>query len=158
GHHLHAGEQLAATIGDRLRTGRMAAFQAHLAWARGEPRPAIAFAERALAIGEAQRDLALTTISAFFLGQACHLYGDYERSVAVLTGIVECLIGDLAAERFGMALPASVVARVWLAFSLAELGKLTAGRACANEAVRTSDALGKRPYSDFHTQWAVGVI
>jgi hypothetical protein len=57
-----------------------------------------------------------------------------------------------------MALTASVAARVWLTFSLAEIGEFTEGNACAQEAVRISDALGERPYSDFHVHWAVGVV
>jgi class 3 adenylate cyclase/tetratricopeptide (TPR) repeat protein len=157
-HHLRVGEQLAQTLADRRREGWMVAFQAHLAWSTGHPVPAMAEAERVLAIAETEQDLGLKVVAAFFLGQACHAGGDYRRGIEVLERAIEEVPGDLVRERFGMGLPASVVARVWLAMCLAEVGRFGDGLMRGQEAVRITEAVAQQPYSDFHSRWAVGIV
>ena len=157
-HHLRVGEELAARLGDRLRVGRMVAFQAHIAWSTGETLRAIERASEALGVGEAEQDPALTALARFFLGQACHANGDYRRGVQILSSTVESLSGDLERERFGMSLPVSVVVRVWLALCHAGLGEFASGIGRASEALRISDALGQQPYSDFHARWGLGLV
>jgi class 3 adenylate cyclase/tetratricopeptide (TPR) repeat protein len=156
--HLRVGVELAAQLGDRLRVGRMVAFQAHSAWSTGDPLRAIDLASRAFATGEAEQDPALRALASFFLGQACHGHGDYRRGVQILSSTVESLGGDLERERYGMNLPISVVARVWLAFCHAELGEFASSAVRASEALRISEALGQQPYSDFHAWFALGIV
>ncbi len=157
-HHLHVGERLATEMGDQSRMGRMVAFQAHLAWSAGDPSRAIELAERALALADDTRDLGLRVLATFFLGQACHAHGDYRRGIEVLTTNLEQLPAEMVGERFGMALPASVVTRAWLALCLADVGRFGEAQARADEAVRITRTVAPQPYSDFHSQWAVGGV
>ncbi len=156
--HLRTGERLADQLGDRLRVGHMVALQAHIAWSTGDPLRAIELASQALATGEAEQDPALTISASFFLGQACHSHGDYRRGVQILSSTADGLSGDLERERYGMALPVSVVARVWLSLCHAGLGEFALGVRRASEALRISDALGQQPYSDFHARLGLGIV
>ena len=156
--HLRLGERLAAELGDRRLLSRMVAFQAHLAWSASDPIRAIALSEQALALAEGGSDLGLRVVATFFLGQACHAHGDYRRAITVLTDNVERLSPEMAGERFGMGLPASVVTRVWLAFSLADMGRFGEARARCDEAARITNAVSRQAYSDFHLRVAVGVV
>ena len=156
--HLRAGERLAAELGDSRVRSRMIAFQAHIAWSTSDPIRAITLSEQALAHAERESDLGLTVLASFFLGQACHSHGDYRRGIAVLTANLDRLSPEMHGERFGMGVPASVGTRVFLAFCLASVGRFGEARARADEAGEITRALGRRPYSDFHSLSAVGLV
>jgi tetratricopeptide (TPR) repeat protein len=76
----------------------------------------------------------------------------------VLSTVVDRFEGELAAERFGMGLPASVVTRVWLAFSLADTGRFAEGSRRALEALRLWEAVAPQPYSEWHAWVALGRV
>jgi tetratricopeptide (TPR) repeat protein len=156
--HLRIGERLAVEIGDSRLRSRMIAFQAHITWSTSDHIRAITLAEQALAHAEAESDLGSTVLASFFLGQACQSYGDYRRGIAVLTANLDRLSPEMHGERFGMGVPASVGTRVFLAFCLACVGRFGEARARADEAGQITRALGRRPYSDFHSLAAVGFV
>jgi tetratricopeptide (TPR) repeat protein len=155
--HLRDAAGLANKLGDRLRYGRVLAFQAHANWSSGEPLQAASLAERALAIGNAEQDLRLTLLASHFLGQAYHQHGDYVRGVNVISAAIPKLVGELEQEHSGLALPLSIVFRTWLAFCHAGLGEFEAGLARASEAMALAEQFGRQPYSEFHARFGQGV-
>ncbi len=154
--HLTTAAGLAMEIGDNARLAQIRAFQAHYHWTVSEPIEAMACAREAVARAELAQAPILRATGTWFLGQAQHLRGDYEEAIANLRASVDCLQGDLRSERAGLALPISLVSRVWLSFALASVGRFDESLNEARQAVEQAKLLGE-PYSVFHAYWALGV-
>jgi tetratricopeptide (TPR) repeat protein len=91
------------------------------------------------------------------LGQAHHALGSYDRAAELFRQIVASIQGDLVQERFGMAALASVWARSWLAWTLAELGDFDEATRVAEEAAEIA-ATGDHPYSRIQACWGLGTV
>jgi class 3 adenylate cyclase/tetratricopeptide (TPR) repeat protein len=153
--HLREAAVLAEALDDQHRLGQVSVSLAiHFSQA-GEPDHALTCGQRALAIAAALEDVGLTATAQQQLGQAYRSLGDYRRAVECFQKNVACLHGELLRECFGLPGLASVVSRSFLAFSLAECGAFTEGRAAAEEGVRIAEA-ADHPYSRVVAYMAVG--
>jgi class 3 adenylate cyclase/tetratricopeptide (TPR) repeat protein len=126
-------------------------------WWKGEHERALRAAERDLAIAASFRNFELRVAASCRLGQAHHALGSYERAAELFRQIVASIQGDLVQERFGMAALASVWARSWLAWTLAELGDFDEATRVAEEAAEIA-ASGDHAYSRIQACWGLGTV
>ena len=75
------------------------------------------------------------------LGQVYSHLGDFRRACAFFQGNIETLQGDLIRERFGDTGLVSVLSRIYLVRSLAELGEFAEGIARGQETVRIAETV-----------------
>lgn len=109
-------------------------------WWAAEHERARRAAQRDLAVAASFGNFGFRVVSGCRLGQAHHALGDYVRATDVLRQVVASLPDDLARERFGMAGSASVFARCYLAWSLAEQGEFADGATLGAEGVQIAEA------------------
>jgi len=144
--HLSQAESLAEELGDKWRIGRVLADMSAYFSREGEPERAVNAGERALAVATETGDFAFQVIAQDRLGRAYYSLGDFRRSIDLCNRSMSLLEGKPIGERFGMATVASVVTRIRLVLSLAELGDVTKGIARGEEVVRIAETIGQ-PFS-----------
>src|SRR5439155_19452553 len=115
---------------------------------------AIDSGQRAITLATAHGDVGLQVMANFYVGSVYYDLGNYHRAVDCLGWNVSSLEGDLIRERFGMTGLPSVLSRVYLSWSLAELGVFAEGVAKGEGGVRIA-AAADHPFS---LSWAyVGI-
>jgi tetratricopeptide (TPR) repeat protein len=139
---LREAEALATVLADQPRMGWVYAYMAEHFRMAGDPDQAIASGQRALAIAETLGDIGLQVTPTIYVGQAYHDRGDYRKAVACFGRNVETLTGTLLSEHFGIVDLPAIHSRVWLVWSLAELGEFAAARALGDATVRIAEELG----------------
>jgi class 3 adenylate cyclase/tetratricopeptide (TPR) repeat protein len=105
----------------------------------GELDEALAAGNRALAIARHLADPRLRVPATSYLAQAHYLRGDYERAVQLTAENLAALPPELAYEHLGLATPASIYDRVYLALGLTRLGRFTDASETAAEAIRLAE-------------------
>jgi tetratricopeptide (TPR) repeat protein len=153
--YLQEAAVLAEALGDQHRLGWVSAYLLAYFMQTGEPDPALASGQRALAIAAALEDVGLTVTVQNSLGLVYCSLGDYPRAVECFQKNVACLHGERLHERFGLPGIASAIARSHLARNLAECGAFVKGRGPTEEGVRIADG-ADHPYSRVVAYWAVG--
>jgi class 3 adenylate cyclase/tetratricopeptide (TPR) repeat protein len=149
---------LAEELGDRIRLGMVINRQAHYhCIVSGELSEALEWVRRAMAIAEASEAPGLLGLTRYTLGQVHHSRGDQQEAIVVLQAAIRDLQGNLEGERLGMAAPVSLFARVWLAFSLAEVGRFPDGLAVAHQATEQAQAIDQG-YGLYHGFWARAAV
>jgi DNA-binding SARP family transcriptional activator len=136
---LHEAEALAERLNDERRRGRVCAFIASGHSLLGELGEALAFGARALAIARELGDLRLRILATSYLEQAHYFRGEYERVVELATDNLAALPADWVHESFGLPGPASVLDRIWLVMSLAQLGRFAEAAEHEGEALRLAE-------------------
>lgn len=140
-HHLKEAERLADTLGDRSRLGTVASFRSVHAWMVGDYTTSVDRAQRALDIATELNNLPLRVRANHSLGQAYHALGRYDQAVEALQRNALELRGDMVGRRFGLLGAASVLARSWTVWCLAELGQFDRAMSAGHEAVRIAEAI-----------------
>ena len=120
--HLSQAESLAEELGDKRRIGCVLADMSAYFSREGEDYRAVSPGERALAIATELGDFGLQVIALDRLSRVYMGLGEYRRAIALCERSTSLLEGKPVGERFGMASVASVVTRIPLVLSLAELG------------------------------------
>ena len=152
---LQEAQSLAEALGDHHQLGWISSYLLAYFLQTGEPDPALASGQRALAIAADLGDVGLTVTAQNYLGQVYCSLGDYRRAVECFKKNVSCLHGELLHERLGLPGLASVLSRSFLARNLAECGTFAEGRAPAEEGERIAET-ADHPYSRVVAYWAVG--
>jgi predicted ATPase len=118
---LDEAEALAKAVGDQRRLGRALNYKVIQFGFAGDHASAIELGLRALAIGEAQADLALQVVANSYLGRAYVAQGECREGVRHCEAAVALIPEGMAQERFGQAaIQASLVrhhllhANVWV--------------------------------------------
>lgn len=144
---LHEAEGLARTLDDQRRLGWVSAYMSgHHVHTGGHVTDVRAFAQRVGTIGETLGDVPLQVAAQYYLLIACHLAGDYRGTELGCRSLMQSLQGDRARERFGLAMFPAVLARAYLARTLAEQGLFEEGDTHGHEAIRIAEALD-HPFS-----------
>ena len=91
-------------------------------------------------------DFAFQVVAQDRLGRAYYSLGHFRRTIDLCKRSMSLLEGKPIGERFGMASVASVVTRIRLVLSLAELGDVANGIAQGEEVVRLAETIGQ-PFS-----------
>jgi class 3 adenylate cyclase/tetratricopeptide (TPR) repeat protein len=133
---LREAETLAARLNDDRRRGRVCAFMTIIHYLLGELDEALVTGTRTLEIAGRLGDLRLRILTTSYLGQVHYSRGEYERVVELATDNLAALPADWVYETFGATQPASVYDRVWLAVSLAQLGRFAEAAEYEAEAIR----------------------
>ncbi|HEV8617526.1 MAG TPA: adenylate/guanylate cyclase domain-containing protein [Methylomirabilota bacterium] len=137
--HLREAETIAQKLNDDRRLGRVYAFLMSAHGARGELDEALAFGTRALAISRVLEDLELRILSTSYLGLTHFLRGEYEQAVELTSSNLAALPVERIYESFGIVAPPSVHDRVWLALSLAQLGRFAEAADYEAQAIRIAE-------------------
>jgi tetratricopeptide (TPR) repeat protein len=156
--YLVEADALAQTLGDHRREGQVASFLVNYFTNRGDPARAIDSGHQALRAARAAGDAALEGATNFYLSNAFHALGDYERATAVSRGNVEVLDRVSTGEHYFVHAPLlSVLSRASWARSIAERGELVEAIAHADESVRLAAAT-ERPFHIVFTLLASGGV
>src|SRR5262244_3985048 len=136
--YLREAESLAETLGDQRRLGRVLNFLVSYFGLTGKHDQAIIHGRRALS---SNKDCAeLNSVSYYYLGQAYHHKGDYHQSIDMLKRTLSLVsAGPDKYEHFGTTSIISVISRVWLVQSLAELGSFRDGISYARDAIHIAE-------------------
>jgi class 3 adenylate cyclase/tetratricopeptide (TPR) repeat protein len=155
--HLREAEVYAEHLHDQRRLGQVLSSTIGCWWLMGAPERAVAYGERACAIVVALGDVVLQMRSTLSLSQAYVIMGHYQRAADFLRRTVDALQGELLSRRFGgVAIPA-VNSRVWLVWSLVELGEFAEGMARGAEAMQMAEAAG-HPFSRIQACYGLGLL
>jgi tetratricopeptide (TPR) repeat protein len=155
--HLGQAERQAQEIGDRHRLARVSSFQATNAWLRGHHEQAVEYGRQALEIATEFGDLALAVGTNLVLGETYHALGRYHEAIEVLERNVAVLQGDLETRRVGLVGLPSVLSRIWIGWSLTELGDFAAAGPMGDEAARIAER-ADHPYSRIVAYFGVGGV
>jgi class 3 adenylate cyclase/tetratricopeptide (TPR) repeat protein len=136
---LREAEALAERLNDERRRGRAGAFVTMAHNDLGELDDALVNGACALAIAGRLGDLRLRILTTSCLAEGHYYRGDYERVVELATDNLAALPADWVSEYFGMAVPASVLDRSYLAMSLAQLGRFAEAAEHEAEAIRLAE-------------------
>jgi tetratricopeptide (TPR) repeat protein len=155
--HLREAEVYPEHLHDQRRLGQVLSSTIGCWWLMGAPERAVAYGERACAIVVALGDVVLQMRSTLSLSQAYVIMGHYQRAADFLRRTVDALQGELLSRRFGgVAIPA-VNSRVWLVWSLVELGEFAEGMARGAEAMQMAEAAG-HPFSRIQACYGLGLL
>jgi tetratricopeptide (TPR) repeat protein len=155
--HLRKAEALAEALNDQRRLGRVVAFMTEYFRTRGEAERALACGQRAFSIAEALGDFALQVETHHHLGRVHHTRGNYHQAIDCFRWNVESLGEALLQERFGMPVPPSVFSRMWLVWSLAEVGAFAEGSTYGEEAIQIAETVAQ-PWSRIGAYYGVGLL
>jgi tetratricopeptide (TPR) repeat protein len=156
--HMRAAEPVAEGLADQRRLGLVCRRIANALWNMQDYEPALAYGQRAHAIGTALGDVALQIWANFDMGRTYSSLGDYRRGMEYLQQNLTALRGQPPDQSFGsrVVLPApSVQVRVLMIECLIALGKFADGVACGDEACQIAEA-SARPYDRLAVYSRVG--
>jgi class 3 adenylate cyclase/tetratricopeptide (TPR) repeat protein len=139
-HRLREAESLAQVLGDQQRLAQAAVYLTEHFRLMSDLDHALESGQRALSLASGQGDLGLQVLANFYMGCVSYDLGDYRRATDFVRWNVASLEGKLIRERFGMTGLPSVLSRVYLSWSLAELGAFAEGFTQVEEAVGIAEA------------------
>jgi class 3 adenylate cyclase/tetratricopeptide (TPR) repeat protein len=143
---LHKAESLAQALGDHNRLGQVLVYLTEQFRLMSNFERALESGQRALALATAHGDVGLQVMANFYMGTVSYDLGDYRRATDFFRWNVASLEGSLTRERFGMTGLPSVLSRVYLSWSLAELGAFAEASTKGGEGVRIAEA-ADQPFS-----------
>jgi tetratricopeptide (TPR) repeat protein len=127
------------------------------AWLMGDQERYIELNQRALAIAEIQGDFDTRVLATYYLGGAYQTLGDYPRAMDYLRRAVAFLVKDPFWKPPASSGPISVVARLYLSWSLAEVGTFAEGSTRAEEALRIAEA-AEVTFARIAAYFAIGLV
>jgi tetratricopeptide (TPR) repeat protein len=151
--HLREAEGLAKRLGDQRRLGWISTHKSHYLWSTGHAAEARALAESAQAIAEELGDVPLQVGANHYLASVCLTSGDYRQADTVLRKVLQLVGGDRSRERHGLTAYPAVMARGYLAWSLAERGAFDEAMVYGQDAVRLAESLD-HPFSWINASWS----
>jgi tetratricopeptide (TPR) repeat protein len=154
---LHEAETLAVALNDQRRLGHIYALMGQYAWLMGDQERYLELSQRALAIAEALGDFATRVRATYYLGSAYHTQGDYPRAIDYLRQAVAFVEREPFWKAFDSIGVISVNARLYLCWSLAEMGSFAEGSARAEEALRIAEA-AEATVSRIQAYFAIGLV
>jgi len=137
---LREAETLAERLNDDGRRGRVSAAMANVHALLGELDEALVAGTRALEIGARLGDVRIRIVAATYLAQTHYYRGDFARVVELTTANLAALPADWVNEYFGVAtIPMPVYNRLWLVYSLVELGRFAEAAQYSAELVQLAE-------------------
>ena len=154
---LREAEELATSLEDPARLGRVCTYLTNYFFITGDADRALEYGRRALTMSEGLHDFPLQAEAKLRLGQVHHALGDYREATVMLSGPLASLPPAMRFERFGLPLVFTVGCRSWLIRCLAELGRFDEAARHGEEAVHTAEAVAQ-PFSRVVAYWSVGLL
>jgi tetratricopeptide (TPR) repeat protein len=137
---LHEAETLAVALNDQQRLWQVYSLMGQYAWLMGDQERYLDISQRALAIAETLGNFGLRVRATYYLGGAYHTLGDYPRAVEYLRQSVALVEKEPFWKAPGSSSLNSINARLYLSWSLAEVGVFAEGSTWAEEALRIAEA------------------
>jgi len=153
--NLRDAEELAARLGDPVRTGWISVFRSATLWQLGQGEQARSAAQHALDTNEAPQDLSLGIGGNFYLGCALVTAGDCRAAEVYFHKVVDPLEGELSYQRCGLPFVPAVVGRSWLVWALAERGKFDEAASHGDVALQIAKEVG-HPFNLAHIYYDLG--
>jgi tetratricopeptide (TPR) repeat protein len=142
---LREAASLAEALDDRNRLGHaFARMVAHLR-STGDYEEALTYGQRAHDIAVDLGDFSLQVVADFIVGQTYHLLGNYQRAITFFHQAVAALEPDQLYAHFGWLTLPPIQCRVYLVWSLLEVGAFVQGIVHSDAAIRIAEA-ADRPY------------
>jgi class 3 adenylate cyclase/tetratricopeptide (TPR) repeat protein len=154
---LHEAETLAVALNDQQRLWQAYSLMGQYAWLIGDQERYLDISQRALATAEALGNFDLQVRATYYLGTAYHTVGDYPRAMDYLRRAVALVESEPFWKAPGSSSLNSVNARVYLSWSLAEVGAFAEGGARAEEAFRIAEA-AEATVSRIQAYLAMGLV
>jgi class 3 adenylate cyclase/tetratricopeptide (TPR) repeat protein len=154
---LDEAEALAEAAGDQRRLGRALTYKAIQFVHAGDFGVALQAGRRALAIGEAQANVAIQVVANWYLGVAYASRGECREGVRHCEAAVALIPEDLRQERFGQAGIVGSSARNALAVALGALGRFADGFERLREAINIAEEAG-HVYSLLFPLFGLGIV
>jgi tetratricopeptide (TPR) repeat protein len=130
-------EELARALGDEGRIGRTSGWLFNVFWMMGQPREALAYANRAASAADAIDDRDLQLVSRINLAQLHLTSGDFREAYRVAQNGLELLKHDVATQHYS--LRRVPVLRALLGVAYAALGKFDEGIVIGRAALREAE-------------------
>jgi class 3 adenylate cyclase/tetratricopeptide (TPR) repeat protein len=148
-------EPVLASLGDKVRSARHAAFRCNHHFLAGEQRRAIELGETGLHLARECGDRRVEGELLYRLGQSHHLLGENRRAIALLEESIEVTAEQRERDRFELSVIPAVVNRTWLVSVLAECGDFRVAMTHAKRALEIAED-AKHPLSQVLGWSAVG--
>jgi tetratricopeptide (TPR) repeat protein len=156
--YLSEAEALAATLGDKDRSGRVATYFSHYHWTMDNHDKNIEIAGRARELARDSSMTPLYSLSSFYMGLGYHGRGQYHRAGDLFLEAIESVESKgLQLSPVFLSSP-SVTNRFFLAWSLAERGDFTQGYGIADKAIEFVAERRARPGELIHAYLAAGLV
>jgi class 3 adenylate cyclase/tetratricopeptide (TPR) repeat protein len=138
---LREAETLAERLNDDGRRGRVCAALANVHALLGDLDQALVSGARALEIATRLGDLRLRIQATTFLAQAHYYRGDFERAIELATNSLAALPADWVHTFAAGSMPMSAYSRLWIIYSLAELGRFPEAAQYSAEMFRLAEPM-----------------
>jgi len=155
--HVRAAEALSKEIGDDTRLANSYNYLSTHFWIRGRHKEAIRLCEQGLSLAESAGDFSVHITTMFHLGVPLLYTGTYERQVRLHREVAQKLSGAAVFERHGLAGLPSVLARSFLSWGLAELGKFEEAEMWCQQGIEIADQ-GKNLFSSTWAYACFGLV
>jgi tetratricopeptide (TPR) repeat protein len=156
--HLARGAELAKQIRDDVRLARIIATQAHyFCVITGELAEATRCVAELASIAASTHDRELASVADDALGRNYFSLGRYRECADTMNTTVTTMERSRNDYEGILLSPIAILARVWRAWALAELGEFVEGMAVAQEAVQRAEARAQ-PWGTFHAYWALAAV
>jgi class 3 adenylate cyclase/tetratricopeptide (TPR) repeat protein len=155
--HLQAAEELATELNDKSRLSRVVAFIANCLLLQAKYSEALVTGARALQIAQELRDNRLELAIQMYMARATLCRGERREAIRMYRNIIRALNERPFDEFLDLPVLPAVVARSFLATSLAEGGAFVEAAAHNCEAARRADASGQ-PDSIMWANWGIGLV
>ena len=155
--HLETVEPLARALGDQRRLAWISAYMARDFTLLGDPDRALELGQRSLDLAAGAGDTDLQVLTQAYLGSIHHARGNYRRGADLLRRSLASLGDDRARRRLGLPVPASVLCRGWLVWSLAKLGEFDEGADRGGESIQIAQSVDQ-PLALTVAQYSLGFL
>ena len=155
--HLNEATYIAEELDAATAGGWISVFKSASYWQLGRAEAAIEASDQALIVGSRSGDLSLKIAAQFYLGCAHITSANYVTAEAHFEEISNSLTGDKLTENCGLPFAPAVIARSWLAWSLAERGEFDQAHAAGKAALSIADGIG-HPFNLAHIFYDLGYV
>jgi tetratricopeptide (TPR) repeat protein len=155
--HLKEAHHLAVGLGDQRRSCQLASLMALALFFNGDSQGAVNSAHFALELARGLGDPALAIPARVYLGYGYYGLGDYRGAVDCLRQNIAALREEPEGERFGIAVPPSILTRYCMVLCLSELGEFSEAQLVADEALGIADTV-REPFGLTQANWAAGYL
>lgn len=155
--HLNEASYIAEDLDDAAAGGWISVFKSASYWQLGRAEAAIEASDQALNVGSRSSDLSLKVAAQFYLGCAHITSANYVTAEAHFGEISNSLTGDRLTENCGLPFAPAVIARSWLAWSLAERGEFDQAHAAGDAALTIARDIG-HPFNLAHIFYDLGYV
>jgi class 3 adenylate cyclase/tetratricopeptide (TPR) repeat protein len=150
-------DPILASLGDKLRSARYAAFRCNHHFLIGQQRRAIEFGETGIQLARECGDRVLLGELLYRLAQSYYALGEYRQAIMLLEQSLEFTANELRRDRYDLSIIPSVMNRTWLAMVLAECGHFSAGMRHAKRALEIAEG-AEHPLSEVLGWLSIGHV